>query len=209
MSTLARRLAFWSLLISLLAARSAPAADYYTIDPQHTSIVFSVAHSGFSYVYGMFREASGTYRIDKTNPSASKFRLNIEANSLFTNNEERDKHLRSADFFNVQQFPKITFETTNCNATQTQDGGVLYQLTGNLTIHGVPKPIEVNLRMLGEGQGPYKDHRTGFLCQMELKRSDFGMTPTLVDPKLVGDAVGVTVSFEGSLQDPSTVPRNP
>src|SRR5690348_15702112 len=100
MSNFARRYALWSLVVSLLAARSTPAADYYKIDPQHTSIVFSVAHSGFSYVYGMFREASGTYVIDRANPSASKFRLNIETNSLFTNNDERDTHLRGPDFFN-------------------------------------------------------------------------------------------------------------
>ena len=164
--------------------------------------MFSVAHSGFSYTYGMFRKASGSYVIDKTNGVNCRFRLNIDANSLYTNNDERDKHLRSADFFNVQQFPDITFETTRCTASNTQDG-IIYQLTGNLTIHGVTKPMTVPLRMLGEGPGPYKDQRSGFLAQIQLKRTDFGMKE-LLDGNLVGDAVGITVSFEGIMQPPGT-----
>jgi polyisoprenoid-binding protein YceI len=192
-----------SISIALLAARAVSAADVYTIDPAHTSVVFSVAHSALSYTYGFFRKASGMYAIDKANPANCRFRFSIEANSLDTNNQERDEHLRSADFFNVQQFPDITFETTKCEAPPTQDGGIVYQLTGNLTVHGVVRPINVPLRMLGEGPGPRKDHRTGFLCQIELKRSDFGMNNLLKD-NLVGDAVGITVSFEGSLQEQRT-----
>lgn len=184
----------------LVAARSAVAVDLYTVDPTHTSVVFSVAHSGFSYTYGMFREASGSYALDTQNPVNSRFRFNIKTNSLDTNNAKRDEHLRSADFFSAQQFPNITFETLECTPTKTQDGGVLYQLTGNLTVHGVTRQVTVPLRMLGEGEGPYKDHRTGFLCQIELKRTDFGMN-NLLENNLVGDAVGITVSFEGARQD--------
>ncbi len=193
----------WSIL-NLALIGQARAADLYTIDPAHTSIVFSAAHSGFSFTYGMFRKASGSYVIDKTNGANSRFRLNIDASSLDTNNQERDKHLRSADFFNVQQFQDITFETTRCVVSNTQDG-IIYQLTGNLTIHGVTKQVNVPLRMLGEGPGPYKDQRTGFLCQIELKRTDFGMN-NLLENNLVGDAVGVTVSFEGIMQPPGSAP---
>ena len=188
-------------MILLLAARSAPAADVYTIDPAHTSVIFSVAHAGFSITYGMFQEASGTYLIDKANPANSRFRLTIKTNSLFTNNAKRDEHLRSPDFFNVQQYPEITFETTSCAPSYPQEGGIVYQVTGNLTIHGVTKPITLNLRMLGEGTGPYGDQRNGFLCQTELKRNDFGMRDT-VKKDMVGDLVGVTISFEGVLQAP-------
>ena len=79
----------------------------------------------------------------------------------------------------------------------------VYQVTGNLTIHGVTKQFTIPaLRMLGQGPGPYGDQRTGFLCQVELKRSDFGMSG-LLDKALVGDAVGVTVSFEGTLDQPA------
>jgi polyisoprenoid-binding protein YceI len=204
MSSYIRRAAIWSSVFCLLAVQHALAVDFYTADPAHTSVVFSVAHSGFSYTYGFFRKATGTYKIDKDNGANCSFRFSIDANSLDTNNQERDKHLRSPDFFDVQQFPTITFETTRCTASNTQDG-MIYQLTGNLTIHGVTKQVNVPLRMLGGGPGPYKDQRTGFLCQIELKRTDFGMN-NLLENNLVGDAVGITVSFEGSLQQPGTAP---
>lgn len=184
----------------VLTARPAAAADLYTIDPAHCSVIFSVAHSGFSFTFGMFREASGTYALDTQNPNNSRFNFTIKTNSLDTNNPKRDEHLRSADIFNVQQYPNITFQTTECVATKIQDGGMLYQLKGDLTIHGVTRQVAVPLRMLGEGQGPYKDHRTGFITQIELKRTEYGMNEWLQD-NLVGDAVGVTISFEGVRQD--------
>jgi polyisoprenoid-binding protein YceI len=193
-------------LALLCVAPVAPAADVYTIDPTHCSIVFSVGHSGFSFTYGMFRTAEGKYLIDEANPANCRFQLTIKANSLDTNNQKRDDHLRSPDFFNVQQYPEITFDSTKCVRIDTPDsGGVpVYQVTGDLTIHGVKKQFTIPaLRMLGKGTGPYGDQRSGFLCQVELKRSDFGMTGLLDKNNLVGDAVGVTVSFEGTLDQPA------
>jgi polyisoprenoid-binding protein YceI len=196
---------FLSCVVLLSRTNSSLAADGYNIDPAHTSIVFSVSHSALSYTYGFFREVAGSYIIDKQNPANCRFRLVIQTNSLDTNNAKRDDHLRSADFFNVAQFPEIVFDSTKCEQASSPDGGIVYKLTGNLTMHGVTKPITFMLRMLGEGQGPYKDQRTGFLCQIELKRSDFGMT-YLIDNNLVGDAVGITVSFEGSQQEQQAAP---
>jgi polyisoprenoid-binding protein YceI len=191
-------------LALLCAAPAVPAADIYTIDPTHCSIVFSVAHSGFSYTYGMFRTASGKYLIDKANPANCRFQMTIQANSLDTNNAKRDDHLRGPDFFDVQKYPEITFDSTKCVQVDPREGAPpAYQVTGKLTIHGVTKEITIPaLRMLGEGTGPYGDQRSGFLCQIELKRSDFGMTG-LLDKALVGDAVGVTISFEGTLDQPA------
>lgn len=199
-------LAAWFATVILLAAtRAVPAAELYKIDPVHTSVVFSVAHTGLSYTYGFFRKAAGNYIIDKTNPANCRFQLVIQADSLDTNNADRDEHLRSADFFNTQQFPEITFDSTKCTPA---NNGVMLQVTGNLTIHGVTRPITVPLRMLGEGPGAKKDPRTGFLCQIELKRSDFNMS-NLIENNLVGDAVGITVSFEGSLvEQQAAPPRN-
>ena len=195
-----------SFLALLFISPTGLVADTYKVDPDHTSIVFSVAHTGKSYTYGFFRKAVGQYILDK-NPANCQFQMKIQADSLDTNNAERDTHLRSSDFFDVQQFPDITFVTTRCEAANTPDGGILYKLTGILTIHGVPRQITLNLRMLGEGPGVTgKDYRTGFLCQIELKRSEFGMT-SLLQNNMVGDAVGVTVSFEGIRQDqPVAVP---
>ncbi len=177
----------------------AQAVDNYTIDPTHTSIIFSVGHAGLSYTYGMFRKAAGDYSIDEVNQANSQFRIVIQAESLFTNDAKRDTHLRSADFFHVQQFPTIEFQSTACTMTETPETGRVYELTGNFTMHGVTRQIKVPLRMLAKGLGPYKDQRTGFLCQLELKRSEFGLKKWL-ENDLVGDAVSVTISFEGFLK---------
>jgi polyisoprenoid-binding protein YceI len=185
-----------SLALATLAAPAARAVDNYTIDPAHMSIVFSVGHSGLSYTYGFFRRASGSYTIDKSNLNNSRFQLTIEADSLDTNHAKRDEHLRSPDFFNVQQFPTIKFESTGCTYSNTPERGHEFLLTGNLTMHGVTRPVKLPLRMLAEGLGPYKDQRTGFLLQYDLKRSDYNMTELLKD-NLVGDAVSITISFEG------------
>jgi polyisoprenoid-binding protein YceI len=173
------------------------AAEAYLVDPVHTSIVFSVSHAQLSYTYGFFRKASGQYILDKSNPANCKFLFAIETDSLDTNHADRDTHLRSADFFHVREFPAITFESTKCSRANTRDGSIVYEVTGNLKIHGITRQITIPLRMLGEGQAPFGDQRTGFLCQAELKRSDFGMTNRL---DVVGDAVGVTICFEGVLQ---------
>jgi len=203
MKTRAKAAIFLTLFFA--ASRQASAADIYAVDPTHCSVVFSVAHSGFSFVYGFFRQAAGNYILDETNPANCRFRFAIQADSLDTNNADRDKHLRSADFFNVQQFPTITFDSTSCQRANTPDGGVLYQVTGDLTCHGVKKQVTLPLRMLGAGEGPFKDQRSGFLAQFELKRSDFGVT-TALEKNLVGDAVSVTVSFEGVLQQNQNTP---
>lgn len=197
------RLNVWLASITLLVISPATfAADFYKIDPEHTSVIFSAAHTGLSYTYGMFRDVSGQYQIDKTNPSNSRFQMVIRADSLDTNNAERDKHLRSEDFFNVQQFPEITFDSNRCEFIDTPETGKAFRLMGKLTIHGVERQVPLILRMFGEGTGANgKDHRTGFHTQLEIKRSDFKMT-NLLEKNLVGDAVGITVSFEGIQQAP-------
>lgn len=196
--------------IALFAAAFCPsrfvhAADAYTIDPTHTSIVFSVGHAGLSYTYGFFKTAAGNYALDKTNPANSQFQLVIQADSLDTNNAKRDEHLRGPDFFNARQFPQIRFVSRACTATNTPEG-VVFNLTGDLTMHGVTRSVKVPLRMLAEGLGPYKDRRSGFFCQLDLKRSDFGMDK-LLENNLVGDAVSITISFEGFVEGTGT-PQN-
>ena len=104
------KLAAWLASITLLfISPAAFAVDYYKIDPEHTSVIFGAAHAGLSFTYGFFRDVSGQYKLDESNPANCGFQLLIRADSLDTNNAERDKHLRSPDFFDVQQFPDITF----------------------------------------------------------------------------------------------------
>jgi polyisoprenoid-binding protein YceI len=206
MNRLSKLVVFVSLAVAVVSGRTASAADAYTIDPAHMSIVFSVGHSGLSYTYGIFRRASGSYVIDKERPENSRFQLTIEADSIDTNHPKRDEHLRGPDFFNVQQFPTIKFQSTSCTRSESPERGIEYLVRGNLTMHGVTREIELPMRMLAEGLGPYKDRRTGFFCQVGLKRSDFGMTELLKD-NLVGDAVRITISFEGFI--PNSAPAQP
>ena len=193
-----------SLAAVLSMSRPVPAADLYTIDPAHTSVVFSVGHAGLSYTYGFFRQAAGTYALD-ADPAKCSFKFTIQTGSLDTNHAKRDEHLRSPDFFNVQQFPTITFESTACTRANTPDQSIVYQVTGNLTLHGVTRQVTVPLRLLAEGKGPYGDSRSGFLCQTELKRSDYDMT-NLLENNLVGDAVSITISFEGVKHEAAAAP---
>ncbi|HVT29678.1 MAG TPA: YceI family protein [Lacipirellulaceae bacterium] len=192
----------WSpVVISLLTSSSVFAADYYKMDPEHTSVVFGIAHARLSYTYGMFRKTAGQYWLDKNDPANCRFQMAIRASSIDTNNAERDNKLRSDEFFDVQRFPEIRFESTRCELADSPKGAVTYKLAGKLTVHGVTLPVDnILLHMLGAGPGASgKDRRTGFLCYVELKRSDFGMK-NLLKNDLVGDAVGITVSFEGALQ---------
>jgi polyisoprenoid-binding protein YceI len=194
-----------SFALVSMAFRGAQAAETYTVDPTHMSIVFSVGHAGMSYTYGIFREAAGTYVLDDANPANCRFQLVIQTASIDTNNAKRDEHLRSNSFFNVQQFPTISFESTGCTMNNTPDRGVEYLVTGNLTMHGVTRQIRVPLRLLGKGAGPYGDQRSGFLAQLELKRSDYDMTQFL-ERNMVGDAVSITISLEGVMQGAAGAP---
>lgn len=188
-------------ILAVVVAFSSPAggqaADTYLLDIDHTSIVFGVGHAQLSLVYGFFRKAQAAYVIDWNNPANCRFRFEVFVNSIDTNNSERDRHLQSPEFFDAIQFPKMTFVSTSCSLANTRDGSTVYNVTGNLSIHGVTRQVTLPLKLLARKEGAgNKDRRTGFLCQLELKRSDFGMT----NIPLVGDAVGITISFEGILQ---------
>jgi polyisoprenoid-binding protein YceI len=203
--TRSKPLAWPALVAILLLSRTAAALDFYRTDPEHTSVVFGVAHAGLSFSYGMFREAAAQYWIDKTNPANCRFQFAVRTDSIDTNHAERDKVLRSDAFFDVERFRDIRFDSTRCEMVRSAEGGIVYKLSGNLTIRGVTMPVNnILLHMLGEGPGASgKDYRTGFFCQVQLKRSDFGMDK-LLQNNVVGDAVGVNVSFEGVLQQPPT-----
>jgi polyisoprenoid-binding protein YceI len=202
-----RRLGMYASLVLALAAAAptARAADVFDLDQSHFSIVFSVSHMNMSYTYGMFRQAQGRVVLDRENPAASQFQLTINADSIDTNNAGRDKHLKGPDFFDVASFPTITFESTTVVLDNRAQQGIVYQVTGNLTMHGVTRQITLPIQMLGEGPSLDGKPHAGFLTQTELKRSDFGMTKFL-ENNTVGDAVGITVSFEGIKQEAGAAP---
>ena len=134
--------------------------------------------------------------IGKTRPPAS-FNSRINVGSIDTNNAKRDEHLRGPDFFNANQFPAITFQSTAVSAAPNEAGETVYEVTGDLTMHGVTRPVTLALRLLKEGQGREGEDRNGFLCEKHLNRSEFGMTNMV---PAIGDEVAVTISFEGVKQ---------
>lgn len=169
-------------------------ADDYLLDDQHTSIVFSTGHFGLSHTYGMFGKYAGKFSVDRRNPQAAKFQIVIDAASLDTKSEKRDEHLRGPDFFNVKQFPRITFVSTSVAVGKAENS---LEVTGTLTLHGESKEIVIPLTKIGEGKDPFGNERIGYWGHFVVKRSEFGMT-TMVPQ--IGDEISVVVSCEGIKQ---------
>ena len=168
---------------------SANAADTFKIDPVHSFVLFNVQHLGIANTYGRFNDISGTVIFDRANPSNSSVELSVPIESLDTHNSIRDHSLKSRDFFDAKQFPSMTFKSTKVEGS----GGRL-QVSGDLTIHGVTKPITVDFKKGGEGKGVFGEMRGGGETQFTIRRSDFGMTFELGE---VGDEVNIILSLEG------------
>jgi polyisoprenoid-binding protein YceI len=166
------------LASSLLMAMPLMAAEY-DVDPAHTTVQFEVGHLGFSELVGRFNTFSGTFAMDDANPTAAKASFEVDAASVDSNHEARDKHLRSPDFLDVKQYPKLSFVSTAYEGSK--DKGVL---KGSLTLHGVTKDVAFDLVKIGEGKDPWGGYRSGFNAVTTIKRSDFGvnyMLPNIPD----------------------------
>lgn len=172
-------------------------ADNYAVDASHTSVIFGISHLGFSYTYGRFNKVAGSYNLDEANPAASSFEMTLETASVDTGDAKRDEHLRKPDFFNANEFPQITFKSTEVSAKKNDKGETVFEVTGDMTMHGVTRKVTLPLRLLKVGQGMQGEQRSGFLCETRLSRSEFGMTNMVPH---IGDDVAVTISFEGVKQ---------
>lgn len=172
------------------------AAGAWTIDPVHSSCVFRVRHAGATNFYGAFRDLKANFTLDEESPANSRFNATISAESVDTRNDNRNNHLRSPDFFNVRQFPEITFASKRVEAA----GEGVYRVVGDLTMHGVTREIEAMVRKTGEGEFR-GTRRLGVEAMLEIKRADFGMTSFLAsdggDDGMLGNTVSVIVSLEG------------
>jgi polyisoprenoid-binding protein YceI len=147
--------------------------DRYEIDPAHSSLQFSVRHLMVSNVRGTFTGVKGTALYDAANPSASSVEAAVDVNTINTNDAQRDAHLKSPDFFDVERFPTITFRSTNVE----KKGGDLFAVTGDLTIHGVTKPVTLDVSEVSEqAKDPWGNARIGASAKTKVKRSDFGLT---------------------------------
>ncbi len=167
----------------------------FKVDGVHSTLVYRVTHMGVSAFYGRFDKVSGEFNWDKDNPGSSSFTMTVDAESVNSNNPARDKHLRSGDFFNVKEFPEITFRSTGL--TKSGDG---WELAGDLTMLGKTKPVKAVLKPIGQKDlGPQMGVRAGFDVQFMVKRSDFGFGAGMGDDVL-GEEVKVMLGIEGVKQ---------
>lgn len=183
------------LSLALIALSAGAAADSYAIDPVHASLVFRIKHLGVANFYGMFTEMSGAYDYDPEKPETNRIEVTVKTASVSTANEARDKHLRSADFFDAEQHPEMRFVSREWKKTEDQH----YEVTGDLTLLGVTKPVTVKVEFSGEGEGMKGEFRTGFEATFKIRRSEFGMTKYL--PIVLGDEVRLILSVEGIRKD--------
>ncbi len=176
---------------SAVLSTNVMAADYVVDkEGQHAFVDFKISHLGYSYITGTFKDIDGKFSFDAAKPEDSKIEFNVNTASVFTNHAERDKHIASADFLNASKFGKATFVSTSVKST----GANTADVTGDLTLLGVTKPVVVKATFLGEGKDPWGGYRAGFEGTTTIKRSDFGKQKDL-GPK--SDAVELYVSFEG------------
>lgn len=163
---------FLSLL--LLAGAAAPTyADDYLIDTKnaHAFVQFRISHLGYSWLYGRFNDFDGKFSYDEKNPAAAKVEVNIRTSSIDTNHAERDKHVRSKDFLDVGKFPTARFVSTGFE----DKGNGKATLKGNLTLHGVTKPVSIDVEHIGAGPDPWGGQRRGFFGTTRLVLKDFGI----------------------------------
>ena len=143
----------------------------YQIDPKHSAARFKVRHMMIANVGGEFNTVSGTVEFDQAKPDQSRIEASIDANSLHLGDPQRDAHVKGADFFDVAQFPTITFKSSKVAAA-----GSGYKLTGDLTLHGVTKPVTLTVDAVSpEVTDPWSLQRRGLSATTTINRKDFGM----------------------------------
>ena len=175
-----------------------PATGTWTIDASHSEVGFSVRHLGISKTRGRFGTFTGTLQVDAENPANSSVEVEIDAASIDTKDAGRDEHLRSADFFDAEQFPTLSFRSTAVRGT-----GSDWTVEGELTIRGVTRPVVLETELVGLQKDPWGNDRVGFAATTEVNREDFGLTWNAALETggfLVGKNVKIDLEVEAVLQ---------
>lgn len=171
----------------------------WVLDPAHSLAEFSVKHMMISTVKGRFAKLEGVIEADPADLTTATASVEIDVASIDTHEAQRNQHLRSADFFDAEKFPKLTFRSKRVTAK----GGDEYALTGDLTIRGVTKEVTLDLTFEGEGKDPWGNQRIGFSAETRINRKDFGLNwNALLETGgvLVGDQVKINVEIEAIKQ---------
>ena len=174
------------------------ASGTWVIDPTHTNISFSARHAMVAKVRGSFGEYSGSFTIDGDNLAASTAELTVQAASIDTKNDDRDGHLKSADFLDVENFATLTFVSTAV-ASKGDD----FIVTGDLTVHGVTKSVDVEYELVGISQDPWGNTRIGFEGEAKISRKEFGLiwnAALETGGVLVGDEIKISLDVEATKQ---------
>lgn len=178
------------IIVALLALSTpALAADTYKVDGDHAFVVFRVPHFSTGAVFGRFRTLTGQFTLG-TKASDHSVSIEVAAASVYTGNKKRDEHIKSPDFLNVKQFPKITFKSS-----KVIKRGKTHLVSGALKFHGVTKQVTVPMKQLGAIKDPWGNQRTGFEGTLKISRKDFGLTK-MQGP--VGDQIVLTIVAEGT-----------
>lgn len=167
----------------------------WNVDATHTNVGFTVRHMMVSNVRGNFGDVEGMVEGDPMNLPETKIQFNIDVNTINTNNEDRDNHLRSDDFFDVKNHPKITFESTEITETGTDE----YDVTGDLTVRGNTKSTTFKVTRTGSGKNPWGVDVVGFEAETKISREEFGLTwnqALETGGVLVGDKITITVELQ-------------
>jgi polyisoprenoid-binding protein YceI len=151
-------------------------ATFWKLDPAHSQVEFSVKHMMFTKVRGRFADVDGTIHLDVENPSASTVEVDIDAASIDTRVQDRDTHLRSGDFLDVENHPKLTFRSKRIEGSTVAEPGASFKVIGDLTIRGVTKEVTLDARFEGTGTDPWGATRAGFSASTRLDRRDFELT---------------------------------
>ncbi|MEE4376324.1 MAG: YceI family protein [Candidatus Competibacteraceae bacterium] len=161
-----------SLGLAMLLPGLAVAEDFL-IDTKgsHAFVQFKIKHLGYSWLYGRFNDFAGNFSYDENNPEAAKVEVVIKTASVDSNHAERDKHLRNSDFLNVNEHPEARFVST----AFTESGDNKAELTGDLTLNGVTRPVTIDVEHIGHGPDPWGGYRRGFAGTTTLKLADFGI----------------------------------
>ena len=180
-------------LTLLLPALAAAEAATYKVDPSHSAVSFTIRHF-VSNVPGRFRDFDGVIKYDKQNPAASSVNFTVQAASIDTDNNDRDEHLRGADFFDVQKFPTLTFSSTSVKAKDAHN----LEVTGDLTMHGVTRKVTIPVQVLGSMKTP-RGEKAGFESSFTLDRKEYGVVWNRVldaGGSILGDEVKVNIAIE-------------
>jgi polyisoprenoid-binding protein YceI len=171
----------------------------WAVDTAHSSVDFSIRHMMISKVKGSFDSFEAQIDADPQDLTSANIQVSIDVSSIDTKNTDRDAHLRTADFFDVENNPKLTFESTSI----TKKGDGEYSVNGNVNLHGVTRPETFTVSFEGAGKDPWGNEKVGFSATGTLKRSDYGLTYNAAletGGVLLGDDVKVSIEIQASKQ---------